>query len=85
MDEQRVRTALDCEPFYTKLCNPRWLHTPKEHTLEMGVDVEPQGYKLLFRSPRRRRKVIHRRDGCPWYVQGQIDSEYRELRLSQCR
>ena len=40
MDAQRFRTGLGSEPFYTKLYNPRWSHTPEEHTLEMRVDVE---------------------------------------------
>ena len=28
MDAQRLRTGFDSEPFYTKLYNPRWPHTP---------------------------------------------------------
>ena len=40
MDEQRFRTSVDSEPFYTKLYNPRWPHTPEEHTLGMRVDVK---------------------------------------------
>ena len=33
-------TGFDSEPLYSKLYNPRWPHTPEEHTLEMRVDVE---------------------------------------------
>ena len=40
MDAQGFRTSLDLKPFYRKLYNPRWPHTPEEHTLEMKVDVE---------------------------------------------
>ena len=40
MDVQRFRTGFDSEPCYTKLYNPRWPHTPEEHTLEMKVNVE---------------------------------------------
>ena len=29
-DEQRFRTGFDSQPFYTKLYNPRWPHTPAE-------------------------------------------------------
>ena len=74
----------------------------REHTLEMGVDVERlKGWKLSFRSLRRRRNVIRlrdgyprsirgrrnpeRRDGRPRSVRGQMNPEYRELRLSQQR
>ena len=40
MDTQRIRASFDSEPFYTKLYDPRWPHTPEEHTREMRVDVE---------------------------------------------
>ena len=40
MDPQRFRTSLVSEPFYSKLCNPRWTHNPDEFALEMRVDVE---------------------------------------------
>ena len=40
MDAQRFRTGLDLEPFYMKLYNPRWLHTPPEYKLEMSIEVE---------------------------------------------
>ena len=39
MGAQRFRTNLVSEPFYSKLCNPRWPHTANEYTLEMRVDV----------------------------------------------
>ena len=35
MDPQRFRTNLVLEPFYIKLCNPRWPRTPDDFTLEM--------------------------------------------------
>ena len=42
MDAQRFRTNLVSEPFYSKMCNPRWphAHNPDEFTLEMRVEVE---------------------------------------------
>ena len=48
MDAQRFRTTLDSELFYTKLYNPRWPHTPEEHTLEMRVDVERLRMKVVY-------------------------------------
>ena len=40
IDAQRFRTGFDLEPLDTKLYNPRWPHTPEEHTLQMRADVE---------------------------------------------
>ena len=48
IDAQRFRTILDLKHFYTKLYNPRWPHTPVEHTLEMRVDVERLKMELLL-------------------------------------
>ena len=77
MDAQRFRTSLVSEPFYNKLFNPRWPHTPAEFTLEMKFDVERPG-KLPFHSLRRRRNVIHRRDGYPRSIRGQRNPERRD-------
>ena len=40
MREQHFLADFHLEPFNTKLYNPRWPHTPEEHTLEMRVNVE---------------------------------------------
>ena len=40
MNAQRFCTNLVSEPFYSKMFNPRWPHSPEEFTLEMRVDVE---------------------------------------------
>ena len=48
MDSQHFRTGLDSEPFYTKLYNPKWPHTPKENTLEMRVDVERLRMEIII-------------------------------------
>ena len=40
MDAQHFRTNLVSEPFYSKMFNTKWPHTPDEFTLEMKVDVE---------------------------------------------
>ena len=40
MNAQRFRTNLVSEPFYSKLFNSSWSHTPDEFTLEMRVEVK---------------------------------------------
>ena len=40
MYAQRFRTSFVSEPFYSKMCNPRWSSNSDEFTLEMRVDVE---------------------------------------------
>ena len=40
MREQYFLAGFDSESLNTKLYNPRWLHTPEEHTLKIRVDVE---------------------------------------------
>ena len=51
MVEQRSRIGSDSQPFYTKLYNPRWPHTPEEYTLEMRVDVERLKTEILRLQP----------------------------------
>ena len=51
MDAQRFRTSLFSEPFYSKMCNPRWLHNPDEFTLEMRVDVERLRMEIVPSKP----------------------------------
>ena len=51
MDEQRFRTGLNSEPFYTKLYNPRWLHTPEEHKLKMNINVERLRMEIILLQP----------------------------------
>ena len=51
MDAQRFRISLDSEPLYTKLYNPRWPHTPAEHTLEMRVNVERLMIEIVLLQP----------------------------------
>ena len=51
MDTQRFLTSLDSEPFSTKLYNPRWPHTPEEHTLKMRVDVERLRMEVVLSQP----------------------------------
>ena len=48
MDADRLRTGFDSEPFYTKLYNPKWPHTPAEYTLEMRVDDERLKMEILL-------------------------------------
>ena len=40
MREQHFLAGSHSEPLDTKLYNPKWPHTPEEHTLEIRVDVE---------------------------------------------
>ena len=98
MRKQHFLAGFHSEPLYTKLYNPRWPHTPEEHTLEMRVDVERLRMEIVLSQPAPPRNVIHRRDGCPRSIQGrmnperrdgrpqllrgEMDPEYRELRLS---
>ena len=51
MDAKRFRTSLVSEPFYSKLFNLRWPHTPDEFTLEMRVDVERLRMEIIFSQP----------------------------------
>ena len=51
MDEQRLRTGFDSQPFYTKLYNSRWPHIPAELALEMIVDVERSKMENLLSQP----------------------------------
>ena len=51
MDAQRPRTGFDWESFYTKLYNPRWLHTSEEYTLEMRVEAERLRMKIILSKP----------------------------------
>ena len=48
MDAKRFRTYLVSEPFYSKMFNRRWPHTPDEFTLEMRVDVERLRMKIVL-------------------------------------
>ena len=51
MDAQRFSTSLVQEPFYSKMFNPKWLHTPDEFTLELRVDVEPLRMEIVLLQP----------------------------------
>ena len=51
MDADRLRTGFDSKPFYTKLYNPKWPHTPAEYTLEMTVDDERLNMEILLSQP----------------------------------
>ena len=37
MNEHRFRTSLVSEPFYRKMCSPRWPNNSDEFTLEMST------------------------------------------------
>ena len=39
-DAQRLHARFDSGPLYSQLNNPKWPHTPEEHTLEIRVDVD---------------------------------------------
>ena len=51
IDAERLLTGVESEPFYTKLYNLRWPHTPAEYTLEMRIDVERLRMKILLLQP----------------------------------
>ena len=50
-DTQRFRAGFDSEPPYTKLFNPRWLHSPEEHKLDMDVEIEWLRLEVLLSQP----------------------------------
>ena len=100
MDEQRLRIGFDLQPFYTKLYNPRWPHTPEGYTLEMRVDVKRLKIEILLSqpapppqcdsSPRRLPAVDtgSEEPGTPRRlpsVRGPMNPEYRELEVGQQR
>ena len=51
MHEQRCCTGLDLEPFYSKLYNPRWPHSPEEHKLKMDLDIKKLRTEILLSQP----------------------------------
>ena len=51
MDTQRFRTSLVSEPFYSKMCNPRWPHNFDEFTLEMRVNGERLRMEIVLSQP----------------------------------
>ena len=51
IDAHRFRANLVSQPFYSKLCNPRWPHTPDDFTLKMRVDVEGLGIEIVLSQP----------------------------------
>ena len=51
MDAQRFCINLVSEPFYSKVFNPRWPHTPDEFTLEMRVNVERLRVEIVLSQP----------------------------------
>ena len=51
MDTQHFRASFGSESFYTKLYDPRWPHTPEEHTHEMRVDVECLRMEVVLSQP----------------------------------
>ena len=71
MDAERFRTSIVSEPFYSKLCNPRWPHNPDEFTLELRVDVERLRMESILSQPAPRR--------LPAIGTGRMNLEYREL------
>ena len=83
--EQHFLACFDSEPLYLNLYNPRWPHTPEEHTLKMWVDVERLRMEIVFRSPCRRCNVINRCDGWLRSIRGRKNPHCRALRLSQRR
>ena len=50
MREQHFLAGFHSEPLYT-LYNPRWLHSPEEHKLEMEVDVERLRMEIVLSQP----------------------------------
>ena len=51
MREQHFLVGFGSVPFYSKLYNPRWPHTPEEYTLEMRVDVERLRMDVVLSPP----------------------------------
>ena len=51
MHEQHFLAGFDSEPLYSKLSNPRWRHSPKEHKLDMGVEIERLRLETLLSQP----------------------------------
>ena len=51
MYAQRFCTNRVSEPFYSKIFNPRWPHTPDDFTLEMRVDVERLRMEIVLSEP----------------------------------
>ena len=51
MDAQRCFRSGLSEPFYSKLSNPRWPHTPNEYTIEMRIDVERLKMEIVLSQP----------------------------------
>ena len=50
MREQHVLGGFHLEPLYATLYNPRWPHTPEEHTLKIMVDVKRLRTEIIFRA-----------------------------------
>ena len=63
MRAQHFRAGFDSKPLYSKLYNPKWPHTPEEHTLKMRVDVERLRREIVLSQPAPPPQVIHRRNG----------------------
>ena len=51
MREQHFLAGFDSAPFYTKLYNLRWPHSPKEHNLVMDVEIERLRLEILLLQP----------------------------------
>ena len=51
MDAERLRAGFDSQPFYTKLYNSRWPHTPEEYALEMRADAERLRVEIILWQP----------------------------------
>ena len=49
--EQHSFGGFCSEPFYSKLYNPRWPHTPEEHSLEMRVNIERLRMGVVLSQP----------------------------------
>ena len=51
IDVERRHVVFDSQPFYTKLYNPRWPHTPAEYTLKIRVDIKRLRMEILLSQP----------------------------------
>ena len=51
MDAERFRAGFDSEPLYSKLYNPRYPHSPEEHTLEIKVAIERVRMEIVLSQP----------------------------------
>ena len=50
MREKHFLAGFDSEPLYSKLYNPGWPHSPKEHKLDMDIEIERLRLEILLSS-----------------------------------